>query len=612
MARYTADTNTRYWVNTIDAYEISSSIETNKSIVRVDYWFGRKTSSSYMQNLEINYSITVGGNTKTGYHKVQGYQTVGVGDATYLVGTIDFEVPHNSDGSMSVDVSASFTNDGSPVSGSVSNPPGQPLVLTTIARATKCPSLTGYVKSSYNLSLQPASGSFNHSLHVWFGSVKKWLQADGTLGDNEYLFSTRTPLITLPKDFYSQFNGPSATGTFTLKTYNGSQYVGEKEEIFYVQCNPSLCTPIATATVVDINEKTLLLTGDENDIIKFASQVLITPNIKVSDNDDTNSYITYKAINDNPFSTDTCVVVNPSDKNFKLTLTNSRNMTGNIIVSATGSLIDHVPLTFNISYLGRPEPTTGEISINYDGNYYDGAFTDETVTSSNLYVGNELSYSNIVCSFPDNLWETMGITTVQITVLETDGYRLYYWSQGELEPTDTSDITGRYAVILESKATIDQLVLYRATRYGTGEPIVDVNSHDLIVNESFGIIESINNSDTIVYPYITKTDVIEPIRNSIALSWKYREKGTDAWIDGGNLSPTVNTEKNTYRGNESLGLIFDYTKQYEFIIHYEDKVISKDTPIQPVSRGLPIYWWDSNSVHIIGNLYVDGEINPAN
>ena len=219
MATINGSTNNNLWTYKVDAYDISTDIENNTSVMRVDVWIGRLESRSYIGGSWSGH-ISINWETAEQVSKnISGtipYPTyVDAGGWVYLT-TVDFPITHNADGSKSVRVTSeigetNFTPSYCVADGWVS--------LTTIPRATKCPNINGFIKSSYNLSLQPASNSFTHSLYVFFGNIKKWLQADGTLGDNEYIFSTRNPLITIPKDFYSQFDGPSGTGAFTLRTY---------------------------------------------------------------------------------------------------------------------------------------------------------------------------------------------------------------------------------------------------------------------------------------------------------------------------------------------------------------------------------------------------------
>lgn len=58
--------------------------------------------------------------------------------------------------------------------------------------------------------------------------------------------------------------------------------------------------------------------------------------------------------------------------------------------------------------------------------------------------------------------------------------------------------------------------------------------------------------------------------NTLAMSWSYCEKGTNDWISGGILNPTISG--NTYSGEISCGTTFNYKNDYEFKLYYADEL----------------------------------------
>lgn len=612
MATIIGSTSSSNWTYKLEVYDISTNVEDISSVMRVDVYIGRASSRSYLGgtfsgHVSINWETSVQ-ETK----EISGtipYPTYIDAGGWYHLGTRDFYVKHDDTGGKTIRVVSELNQ--TEFNPHYASADGW-VELTNIAVKTIAPDISGIIGRSINISLSPNSTTFRHSIRVWFGNIDKWLQADGSLGDTEYIFPTSNtnPVFTLPKTFYSQFGTYQGEGMIRVYTYNNNTIIGQDEGLLTVSCSGELCSPKITkdSTAIDVNPITVALTKNPNNIVRGVSNVEVTPIIIPSDPEDTATTIVNKFVNDIAFTGDSIVLNGVTDLTYWVTATNSRGMPAlRTAVSAKGKLIPYVPLSFNIVSLKRTEPTTGEVELEYNGNYFDGEFTDETLTSDSLYVGYELTYDTIVCSFPNNLWKTMGITTVQVPVLETDSYTLYYWSQGELEPTNSTNITARYAVILESKTSTDQLALYYATRYGADEPIIDVNSPDLIINTSFGIIDWINDSDTIVYPYIKKETTEDAIVNHLSLTWEYRAEGEETYTVGGTLKPTIDSEKNTYSGKVSLGKIFDYKKRYEFVFYYADKVIG-NYKTQQVARGYPVFWWSEDSFHIIGDLYVNDNL----
>lgn len=594
MAIINGTTNSSYYIVYLNAYEKDYSIQNNSSTVVVELHM-KRTSGSYLDNGgSYNGSITVDG-VKKDYSGTLQYPTPfyeGT-DKTYAILTFN-DIKHNDNGSKTVSISATYSADFSPKSGSVKD---GSLKLTDIPRATNCPSITGYIKSSYNIPISPASNSFTHSMYITFGDIKKWLQSNGTLGSSEYRFSTRNPMFTLPKDFYSEFDGYSAKGTIKLNTYNGSTLIGSKTGTLTAQCNPAICNPsIESATVIDTNTNTIALTNNQNNIIKFASEVLITPTIRIGDPDDDRVKITTKSINNNVFTENSVIVTSPTDKSFTIALTNSRQLTTNNSVSASGDLINYVPLTFNIAKIYRPEPTTGEVKIQYNGNYFDDKFYEGTGTINMLEVGLSMTSDNLVINLPDGIYSSI---KDEIIIFKTDKYKMI----AIVEPGML------YHGYIKLVSLEDESIMYYIYGAGasadTGEIEVAFNNTSIPTDEvlDLGTIDYINTN----YPFLAYFSYPHEggttITNELSISWSYKEKGSENWIDGGELSPVINKDKNTYENEESLGTVFDYTKQYDFIFYCSDKIINLGVE-NTVQRGFPIFWWNEDSVHILGDLYV--------
>lgn len=473
-------TNSNQWGIWASIYELpgTTNIVNNTSVVRVDLWLGRTLSSGYPIHGTYNGYIEADRENYGGFptqhrdiSKSVNQNSVNIGP-NVLIGTWDYTIQHNNDGSRNVRITTELSGQGFSPSYCVVD---VVVGLSTIPRASTVNPLSAYIESQSNIVINPYA-SFNHSVRVWFGNINKWLQSDGTLGDNEYIFpsSNIRPSFVIPADFYSQFTSERGVGNIYVYTYSGGTKIGENHNTLTAICNPALCNPYATATVFDVNSKTLAITKNKNDVIRYQSIMEITPTITVSGVNDTQTTLKSKSINGTIFTTDTARVVNPTDKSFTLKLVNSRNMSSEIIVEASGELIPYIPLTFSAN-LWRTEPTTGEVEIEYSGNYFAKNFKDE-------------------------------------------------------------------------------------------------------------------ESNT--------------VSNSLSLFWKYREKGTENWIDGTALEPTIDVNNNTYSGRQSLGTIFDYKKQYEFIVLYNDKLMEQTSSIYPVSRGFPIFWWSEDAVHIMHKLYV--------
>lgn len=288
-----------------------------------------------------------------------------------------YNIPHDSEGRASV----SFYIEGYSEVYSTKSASGS-LPLTTIPRATLAPSITCDVENTTSFTLTPYA-SFSHSVSINFGTINKYLKTDGTLSDSEvkYNTGTRTWSFNADKSYYKQFNKKSGQGGITVRTYSGSTLVGSKSGTLTIVANQALCSPVITGTVVDINETTKALTGDENVIIKYKSTPRLTTQIQITSPNDNNSTLSYLQVAGNNISDLTQRVFdvqNPTQNSFIVKAINSRDYSTETPLSSTGTFIDYILPTITITSAKRTEPTTGDATIEYKGDYYNGKFSKTT------------------------------------------------------------------------------------------------------------------------------------------------------------------------------------------------------------------------------------------
>lgn len=294
-----------------------------------------------------------------------------------------YNIPHDSEGRASV----SFYIEGYSEVYSTKSASGS-LTLTTIPRATPAPNITCDVENTTSFTLTPYA-SFSHSVSISFGTINKYLKTDGTLSDSEvkYDTSTRTWSFNADKSYYSKFNKKSGQGSITVRTYSGSTLVGSKSGTLTIVANQALCSPVITGTVVDINETTKALTGDENVIIKYKSTPRLTTQIQITSPNDNNSTLSYLQVAGNNISDLTQRVFdvqNPTQNSFIVKAINSRDYSTETPLSSTGTFIDYILPTITITSAKRTEPTTGDATIEYKGDYYNGKFSENVPNTLTL------------------------------------------------------------------------------------------------------------------------------------------------------------------------------------------------------------------------------------
>lgn len=289
-------------------------------------------------------------------------------------------VKHNDDGKKTINIeysysqssTASYTPKYASVSGSMQ--------LSTIARATKAVTFTGFVEKVNPISFNPASSTFTHSIKLTFGNNVKYLNSEGNLQTTEVKLSGSSFNFNVPVDYYNEFTSESKTGTMLLTTYNGSTSIGTSSTNFTIYADKEICKPNLTGTLIDVNSLTSQLTSGadtSNSIVKgFSTGRLTISSKRISSINDTNATISSLVIANNNI-TDTSKNVYDinklQNKSVDVTLTNSRGVSETFTFSATGQLIDYIVLTGNAK-TKRESPTSNTIVVNLTGNYFNDSF----------------------------------------------------------------------------------------------------------------------------------------------------------------------------------------------------------------------------------------------
>lgn len=272
------------------------------------------------------------------------------------------------------------------------------LTLDTIPRASSVTCTDGMIESSVSININRASDTFTHTLRYSFGSLSGTI-ATGIGMSHGWV---------LPTTFYSQIpNSKSGIGVVYCDTYSGGTLLGTSQVTFNVYTDESKCKPDVTATVIDNNQTTVALTGDNNKIVKFASNAKITITATAKNSSSISNRTA--TCSDGKSGSGTEVILNKVESgNFTISATDSRGYTTSIPINKT--LVDYVTLTINSNFY-RPEDTTGEVKLSYDGNYYIGSFGTSNNSLTVKYRYKESTTSS---------WDGVEYITITPTISEED------------------------------------------------------------------------------------------------------------------------------------------------------------------------------------------------
>lgn len=411
----------------------SQSIANNNSVVS---WNLQLISSGgyISSSASKSWSVTVNGANYSGTN------TIGISaNATKTLASGSTTIAHNADGTKSFSFSFSQQFDISysgvgwigTKSGSGSG------TLSTIPRTSSVSSTSANIGENINITINRASGSFTHTLSYSFHNLS------GTIASKT---SSTNVSWTIPTTFYAQIpNAKSSWGRIICDTYSGSTKIGSSECRFDVYVNESTNKPGISATVVDINDTTKALTGDENKLVRYYSKVkfTLTSSPKNSATTTTRSVVyndrTFTGGSGNSWTDYFSDVISGS---YQFNVVDSRGYSNSVTVNKT--LIDYVKITCAMTV---SNPTaSGGCTLTITGNYFNGTFGTTKNTLTVQYKMNNGSWVNATTTLSGNTYKA----TVSLTGLDyTQSYTFQAQAIDKLATAVTDSTTVKSTPIFD-------------------------------------------------------------------------------------------------------------------------------------------------------------------
>lgn len=263
MATYSGIFDNNGYTLYLDVSESNVSVSNNTSLVS---WTLRIVSTKSLTygswDLEgTPYSVTIDGSKVASGSKTydfRNYQSLTIASGSKTI-------THNSDGSRSVSVSATFGNSNTPIGDASAS---GTMTLTTIPRASKITSFTGNSIDSYlYVRYTYYDSSFTNKIRISIPNVKVL----------EYATTTSFKLSDETLNYIYSYTTNSKTITLgaVVETWSGNTKVGESEELTLtlpITGNPT----VGTFTYADTNSHTTNITKDNQIIIRNSSNLVFT------------------------------------------------------------------------------------------------------------------------------------------------------------------------------------------------------------------------------------------------------------------------------------------------------------------------------------------------
>lgn len=332
-------TTSTYWTFKLVVTENSTSVANNTSSVTVEAFIGRGTTAggSYMWGAKISCHVDITGcSRQTISYNNAGQVNISAGGWLSIGKTTFSAVPHNDDGSKTVTVSASFTNNISPSSGSANGS----VTLTTIARASQPSCITwpehtqnvGEFGDTISIHMNRKSDNFTHTVRYAYGDLSGTIATGVTTGTQ----------WKIPLSFMDKIpNDTSGSGTIYVDTYNGSTKIGTKYCGFTATV-PASVKPSVTASLED--------TTGVDDIygspVAGLSKIKVTPSVTLAYSSPIKTYaITIDGATYASKTVTTGILQNAGSSKVTVTVTDERGRSGSWTY------------TMNVQAYSRPQVT---------------------------------------------------------------------------------------------------------------------------------------------------------------------------------------------------------------------------------------------------------------
>ena len=313
------------------------------------------------------YSLTIKDTSGKVLKTISGNSAGVSGTGTFTLCTIsNLDIPYYGDKDVVITANVNlsniyFTSGGYYLSNYSKN---QTCGLPNIPGASTITCTDAYVESSASIIVSKKVSTHTHTITYTFGSLSGTIvtkSSDTVIGFN------------LPSSFYNEMtNSKIKTGTLSCITYNssGTQIGSVQTTTFNAIANEEKCKPNVSLTAVDNNQTTLNLTGDGNKFVKYFSNA----NLQLTATSKNGATIKSTKISCGDGKTSnsqSATFTGVESATFTGTVTDSRDFSNSVTLNKT--LIEYIKLTCNVNAY-RPEPTTGEIHLKVNGNYFNNTF----------------------------------------------------------------------------------------------------------------------------------------------------------------------------------------------------------------------------------------------
>lgn len=323
-------------------------------------------------------------------------------------------IGHNEDGTKTIGCSAVIDFQNHTYSPGNFTPNGN-LTLSTIPRSSTINSFYGNdIEQYFSVNYTAHYGGFTNKLRISIPNVKELEKFNYSSGQTFKLSSD-----TIKYLYEYMKNSKTVKIGVVIETWNGGTKIGESVELINT-CSITDCEPtLESLKYLDTNTKTVKITENNQQIIRnhsiltikltnlnsFKSATLSKCTATINGVTKTFSNIAGTSISSVSLAFGTLNVI--ENTKMSVTLTDSRGYS--VTKELNIDIINYIDLSIN-AVIKRTQPTTGEVGIEFSGNYYNNKIgnVNNKLTMKWFYRENGekewLSGGNITPTIEDNIY----------------------------------------------------------------------------------------------------------------------------------------------------------------------------------------------------------------
>lgn len=340
--------------------QIRQDADQNCSTVRI-LWQSTQTGPSYNLYADVGtYTLTVNGQAQ----QPEEITFVLPQNTTQTILDVEKTVFHNEKGEAEVTVQTWMNTHISAGIVELS----QTVKLDTIPQASTVTASEGVIGGCSRLAVTRKNSQSAHSVFFRFGALEGYITPDGQISGEEVIFSGERVDFYLPESFYGQIpHSKSGICQLTLCTYADGIPVGTPQTTeFTVLVEENSCIPTISGAVVDVNPKTVELTGDDRFLIRYCSNALCT----VTGSAKNGAQLVKKRILGREVEA-SLQITGTETGDFPMDVTDSRGLTASYLAQTV--CVPYIKLSCLASAV-RDDPTSGEATLDISGDCFTGSF----------------------------------------------------------------------------------------------------------------------------------------------------------------------------------------------------------------------------------------------